>query len=179
MDRSLTAIFEKVKTGDKAAFDALFLKSYPPLYTFALRFIDNEAEAENIVQDVMLHLWENRMNAKIRNVNSYLFTAVRNRCLTALSHREIKERVHDSIRISAEMSMSGIQDIDIMNELAQRLEEALAALPDEYREAFEMNRFQNRSYKEIADIMHVSPKTIAWRMSRVLGELRIRLRDFL
>lgn len=179
MEGNLTGLFEKVKNGDKAAFDALFIRSYPMLCTFALRFIDDEAEAENIVQDVMLYLWENRRNSTIRDVNSYLFTAVRNRCLTALSHRDIMEKVHDSIRVRAKASMEEVHDIDIMNELAQRLEEALAALPDEYREAFEMNRFQNRSYKEIADIMHVSPKTIAWRMSRVLGELRIRLRDFL
>ena len=179
VDQNLNELSERVKNGDKAAFDALFVRSYPILCTFALRFIDDEAEAENIVQDVMLYLWENRMNAAIRDINSYLFTAVRNRCLTSLNHRDIIENAHDSIRVRAEMSMEGIQDIDIINELAQCLETALANLPVEYREAFEMNRFQNKSYKEIADIMHVSPKTIAWRMSKVLEELRIRLRDFL
>ncbi len=48
-----------------------------------------------------------------------------------------------------------------------------------YRETFEMNRFRNKSYKEIADQMNVSPKTVAWRMSKVLAELRKSLRDFL
>ena len=66
-----------------------------------------------------------------------------------------------------------------MNELAQRLEAALAEMPFEYREPFEMNRFRNKSYKEIADIMNISPKTVAYRISRVLSELRIRLHDFL
>lgn len=58
MDVNLTVLFEKMKNGDRAAFDALFLRSYPILCSFALKFIDDNDEAENIVQDVMLYLWE-------------------------------------------------------------------------------------------------------------------------
>lgn len=179
MDVNLTGLFEKMKKGDRAAFDALFLRSYPILCSFALKFIDDNDEAENIVQDVMLYLWENRKTTEVQSIQSYLFTSVRNRCLTALSHKMIQKRVHEDIRIRTNTFASDIQDIDLMNELAQQLEAALAEMPFEYREAFEMNRFRNKSYKEIADIMNVSPKTVAYRISRVLSELRIRLHDFL
>lgn len=179
MDVNLTVLFEKMKKGDRAAFDALFLRSYPILCSFALKFIDDSDEAENIVQDVMLYLWENRQTTEVQSIRSYLFTSVRNRCLTALNHKMIQKRVHEDIRIRTNTSASAIQDIDLMNELAQRLEAALAEMPFEYREPFEMNRFRNKSYKEIADIMNISPKTVAYRISRVLSELRIRLHDFL
>ena len=179
MDVNLTVLFEKIKNGDRAAFDALFLRSYHILCSFALKLIDDSDEAENIVQDVMLYLWENRQTTDVHSVRSYLFTSVRNRCLNALNHKMIQKRVHEDIRIRINTYASAIQDIDLMNELAQRLEAALAEMPFEYREPFEMNRFRNKSYKEIADIMNISPKTVAYRISRVLSELRIRLHDFL
>ena len=149
MDVNLTVLFEKMKNGDRAAFDALFLRSYPILCSFALKFIDDSDEAENIVQDVMLYLWENRKTTEVQSIRSYLFTSVRNRCLTALNHKMIQKRVHEDIRIRINTSASAIQDIDLMNELAQRLEAALAEMPFEYREPFEMNRFRNKSYKEM------------------------------
>ena len=65
MDVNLTVLFEKIKNGDRAAFDALFLRSYHILCSFALKFIDDSDEAENIVQDVMLYLWENRQTMYI------------------------------------------------------------------------------------------------------------------
>lgn len=177
--KNLKELFDRVRQGDRAAFDALFTRSYPVLCAFAAKFVGDGADAENMVQDVMLHLWENRKSSEIKDVNSYLFISVRNRCLTELSHRTVREKVHDSIRIRSTMSMADIQDIDIMDELSQRLEEALAGLPEEYRLTFEKNRFQNKTYKEIADEMFVSQKTVAWRMSKVLGILRVRLKDFL
>ena len=146
MDVNLTVLFEKIKNGDRAAFDALFLRSYHILCSFALKFIDDSDEAENIVQDVMLYLWENRQTTDVHSVRSYLFTSVRNRCLTALNHKMIQKRVHNNFILEYEV---------------------------------EMNRFRNKSYKEIADIMNISPKTVAYRISRVLSELRIRLHDFL
>ena len=70
MDVNLTVLFEKMKNGDRAAFDALFLRSYPILCSFALKFIDDNDEAENIVQDVMLYLWENRQTTDVHSVRS-------------------------------------------------------------------------------------------------------------
>ena len=179
MTENLNSLFDKVKMGDKAAFDALFLRSYPVLITFARKQLGDAAEAENIVQDIMLYLWENRKKLQINDINSYLFTSVKNKCATRVSHLRTMERVHASIRTKGESSAQPVQDIDIINELAHRLDDALKQMPLEYRETFEMNRFRNKNYKEIADIMNVSPKTVAWRMSKVLGELRRQLCDFL
>ncbi len=179
MTEDLNSLFDKAKKGDRAAFDTLFLRSYPVLFTFARKQLGDNAEAENIVQDIMLYLWENRKKLQINDINSYLFTSVKNKCATKLSHRQTMERVHASIRAKMEGGSQMVQDIDIINELAHRLDDALKQMPPEYRETFEMNRFRNKSYKEIADLMNVSPKTVAWRMSKVLSELRSLLRDFL
>ena len=70
-------------------------------------------------------------------------------------------------------------DFYVVEDLAEHLEAALAELPPTYRQAFEMNRFQGKSYKEIADTLGLSPKTVDYRIQQALKRLRVALRDFL
>ena len=74
-----------------------------------------------------------------------------------------------------------LQDTDYyqMEELTKRIEEAIAALPESYRESFVMHRFRAMSYKEIAETLGVSPKTIDYRIQQALKQLRIELKDYL
>ena len=64
------------------------------------------------------------------------------------------------------------------DELQQKIKEALASLPDTYREAFILHRFGNKSYKEIAELLQVSPKTVDYRIQQALKQLRILLKDY-
>lgn len=74
-----------------------------------------------------------------------------------------------------------IQDMDFyqLKELTKRIEEAVAALPESYRQAFVMHRFRDMSYKEIAETLGVSPKTVDYRIQQALKQLRIDLKDYL
>lgn len=174
--KELNKIYESIRKDDRSSFETLFKNVYPVLCTFALKFVSDIEDAENIVQDVMLNIWENRKTADIKDIKSYLFTSVRNRCLTLSSQRIIKDRI--LLNIQQQNSVSSL-DFEIWNELAARLEDALKEVPEESRKMFEMNRFQDLRYKEIADRMNISTKTVAWRISNVLKHLRLRLRDFL
>ena len=74
-----------------------------------------------------------------------------------------------------------LQDTDFyqFEELQKRIKEAVDALPPAYREAFVMHRFDNKSYKEIAEVLQVSPKTVDYRIQQALKQLRIKLKDYL
>ena len=74
-----------------------------------------------------------------------------------------------------------LQDTDYyqIEELAKRIEDAVAALPESYREAFVMHRFRDMSYKEIAEILGISPKTVDYRIQQALKQLRVDLKDYL
>lgn len=74
-----------------------------------------------------------------------------------------------------------LQDTDFyqLEELQKRIREAVDALPPTYREAFVMHRFDNKSYKEIAEILQVSQKTVDYRIQQALKQLRITLKDYL
>jgi RNA polymerase sigma-70 factor (ECF subfamily) len=67
----------------------------------------------------------------------------------------------------------------VLEDLVARLEKALDSLPETYRQAFVMHRFNNKSYKDIASEMGISQKTVEYRISQAIRQLRVELKDFL
>ena len=171
-------LLSAVKRGDQKAFDTLFRRYYPMLCAYGHRFVELE-DAEEIVEDSLLWIWENRETLVIESsLNSYLFKMVYRRALNKLAHIDATQRA--DTRFYEEMQEM-LQDTDYyqIEELAKRIEDAVAALPESYREAFVMHRFRDMSYKEIAETLGVSPKTIDYRIQQALKQLRVDLKDYL
>lgn len=161
-------------------FDVLFKEHYAVLCAYARRFVEQE-DAEEIVQEVMITLWENRSKLVIdSSLSHYLFKATYNKILNMLAHKEVKARaethyytIHQQLPDNFNIHHWQLE------ELSQRIEEAIAALPESYRTAFVMHRFKNMSYKEIAETLQVSPKTIDYRIQQALKLLKNDLKDYL
>ena len=171
-------LLSAVQRGDQKAFDTLFGRYYPMLCAYVLVFVELE-DAEEIVEDSLLWIWENRETLVIESsLNSYLFKMVYRRALNKLAHIDATQRA--DTRFYEEMQEM-LQDTDYyqIEELAKRIEDAVAALPESYREAFVMHRFRDMSYKEIAETLGVSPKTIDYRIQQALKQLRVDLKDYL
>ena len=171
-------LLSAVQRGDQKAFDTLFRRYYPMLCAYGHLFVELE-DAEEIVEDSLLWIWENRETLVIESsLNSYLFKMVYRRALNKLAHIDATQRA--DTRFYEEMQEM-LQDTDYyqIEELAKRIEDAVAALPESYREAFVMHRFRDMSYKEIAETLGVSPKTIDYRIQQALKQLRMDLKDYL
>ena len=171
-------LFEKIQAGDVKAFDILFMRYYPLLCAYAKQFVDFD-DGQEIVQDVMVWFWENSSMQVIESSpKNYLFRAVKNRCLTLINRNELKQRVVSSMY---ENQQSQYEDPDfyIVEELTRNIENALSRLPETYREAFEMNRFQSMTYNEIAEKLNVSSTTVDYRIQQALKLLRVELKDYL
>lgn len=172
------SLFSQVQQGCEDAFETLFLKYYSSLCAYARIFVE-EDDGQEIVSDVMVWLWENReMQAFELSLKSYLFRAVKNRCLTLIRRNQVRERVEEVIFNNLQ-SQYDDPDFYIVDELTKKIEEALANLPDKVRETFEMNRFQDLTYNEIAERLGVSSKTVDARIQQALKLLRVSLRDYL
>lgn len=171
-------LLSAMQRGDRKAFDMLFRKYYIPLCTYSQHFVGME-DAKEVVQDIMLWIWENRETQHINySFSQYIFKAVYHRSINIIVQNEVKLRAH---AIYSERIQSMLQETDVcqLNELSKRLKEALDELPDTYREAFIMSRYKNMSYKEIAHLLGVSPKTIDYRIQQALKTLRVKLKDYL
>lgn len=170
---------EKIRDGNAEAFENLFKAYCQPLINFARRFVRDIQIAENIVQDVFLKIWTNRikLNPSL-NLKTYLFTAVRNQSLNHLRHAKMERNsVADMqlIATPAKTPENGWRE----KELAASIRQAINELPKKCQTIFLMNRFDQLTYQEIADILNLSIKTVETQMGRALKFLRKRLSHFM
>lgn len=171
-------LFKAVLNGDKKAFDILFLKYYPMLCTYAKQFVELE-DGKEIVQDIMVWFWENRdMQVFDISLKSYLFKSVKNRCITLINRNIIKQRITNQMHNQMQDVFED-PDFYVVEELTKKIEIAISHLPDNYREVFELNRFQHLTYNEIAQKLDISPKTVDYRIQQALKILRVELKEYL
>ena len=171
-------LLSAIQNGDLKAYGILFRRYYPILCAYATRFVELK-DAEEIVQDVMLWLWETRQTQTFEtSLSQYLFRTVYHRVINQIVRHQSQLRA-DTLFYENMQEM--LQDTDFyqFEELQKRIREAVEALPPTYREAFVMHRFENKSYKDIAEILQVSPKTVDYRIQQALKQLRITLKDYL
>jgi RNA polymerase sigma-70 factor (family 1) len=171
-------LYQLIQKGVEKAFDTFFLRHYPALCSYANQFVERE-DAEEIAQEIMIWFWENRtMPVWETSLISYLFKAVKNRCITLINRNDLKQRILQTL-YEGDNHLFDDPDFYVVEELSQKIQSALEALPSNYREAFEMNRFQKLTYKEIASQLNVSSKTVDYRIQQALKQLRIDLKDYL
>ena len=167
-----------LKADDGLFFEKVYKHYFAALYAFATRYLDGE-EAKEVVQDVMLWLWENRASLiPEMSLKSLLFTMVKNRCLNRVRHEKKKSRTLEAIREKYEPIFDD-PDFYLESELFTLFNDVLKRLPESYREAFEMSRFDGMTHKEIADLLNVSRQTVNYRLSKALEILREELKDYM
>lgn len=136
-------------------------------------------DAEEIIQDMMVGIWEKRKEITVdTSLNGYLFRAVRNKCFNHIEKLRVHEQVHFIIAGSMQMQFED-PDFYVVEELTQKIEEALGRLPETYRQAFVLNRIDGKTYNEIANELGISSKTVDYRIQQALKSLRVELRDYL
>jgi len=171
-------LFLQLQEGSEKAYKELFLKYYSPLSEYASQYIMDQ-EAEELVQDLMLYVWESRESLSIENsLKSYLFTATKHRCFNAIKKKLYHEQVHDRLY---EKLKEQFEDPDyyMIDELSKNIEKAIQELPENYRETFKLSRFGDLSNAQIAKNLGVSIKTVEYRITQSLKILRIKLKDYL
>ena len=165
--------------GHESVFDAVYRHYFKKLCAFCSQYINDLEETEEVVQDTMMWLWENRQTLKAElTLKSLLFTIVKNKALNRISHYEIKQKVHEEIH---QKNVSTFENPDFYSkdELYRIYRQTLDNMPKDIRESFLMNRNQQLTHKEIASILNVSPQTVNYRIGQALKILRLALKDYL
>lgn len=175
----LDDVVARIRAGDERAFESLFRAYYPALCDFAVRYVREDALAEEIVQDLFADLWARRREWQVRDsVRAYVFTAVRNRALN-LRKRQLVESdwEHEETSIGSRELQQTPEPADAAAERADlraQLDAALDALPERCRLVMHLRWREQMPYAEIAAVMGISVKGVENQLARGLSAIRRR-----
>ena len=171
-------IIRRIRKGDIKQFEALFRSSYASLVKYAKTLIKDHDTAEEIVQDLFFRFWQNKEKIQIESsLNGYLFRSVHNGCLHYIEHQKVVERHGQEISFNQSPGAESPADILQYKELQARIARTIEKLPERCGQIFCMNRFEGLKYKEIAEKLSVSVKTVEANMGRALKEFRKALAE--
>jgi len=168
-----------LKNGDKSVFETIYREYYVPLCYFCVKYVDSLSDAEEIVQEVFVKVWEKHAEVEINtSLKSYLHRSVQNSALNYIKKQKIVDKYRQSeeggSRTSYHDGQSSMEDA----ELRMVIKKAILELPEKRREIFELSRFEGMKYSKIADTLSISVKTVENQMTKALKYLRVVLKDY-
>lgn len=169
-----------VQTYSDAAFEQLFKSHYKALHSYANMLLKDLDAAEEVVQSMFLKLWEKRHLLDVQtSIKAYLYKCVYNDSLNLMKHEQVKNKYQDFSLHTMNTEHEAASNKVELSELQRQLQHALNALPEQCRIIFQMSRFEELKYKEIAERLGISIKTVENQMGKALKILRLKLVDFL
>jgi len=174
-----------IKSIDYDSFHELYTKYSKLLYFYSLKFVDEEV-AKDIVQDLFTQLWIKRGEIKFNSsVKSYLFAMARNNCLAFLEKKLVRKRYKEEKTLKLQIEevkfyqlRGGLKSL-IEEEYEKVFKKALEKIPKRSSEVFLLCRNQNMKYKEVANKLNISIKTVEKHMTLAMRILRVELREHL
>jgi RNA polymerase sigma-70 factor (ECF subfamily) len=150
------------------------------LCAYAYGFVNDTDNAEEIVQDLFYKLWEKRFEIRINSsVKSYLYSAVHNRCLKFIEHRNVETKYRNYYLMNESEIDSEPHNSSNVHELQGIIDHTLDTLPERCGRIFRLNRFEGLKYQEIAELLSISIKTVEANMGKALKVLRKNLKEYI
>ena len=160
-------------TGHYQRFESIFGDLYQPLCSYAMTFVQDTTLSEDIVQEVFTRIWETRKDLLLTdNIRFYLYSAVRNNCITHLRRLKSGRTLPWDDRALAGNPPVAPKEGNDQGQYEQLLREAIDLLPEKCREVFLLSRIGHLRYKEIADILGISVKTVENQLGKALKLIR-------
>ena len=165
-------LLSKLKEGNMSAMEVLYIRHAPQVKSFVSAIMKNDADTEDLVHDIFIKVWEER--SKICNVNSfksYLYAMTRNMVYNRLKH----ERVHRNYvmnLINRNAESNEIEERIVTKNLLEHINSEMEGLTEQQRIIYELSRNGDKTYKEISEIMGISPKTVQYHIGNVLSKLK-------
>ena len=169
-DQELLAL---LKEGNEAAFTEIYKRYWDKVYAVACHRLNDETEAEEVVQDVFFSFWKRRAQLEIKNsLNTYLAVAVKYQVINRQTRKHHKTIEMESMSAQEDSGEDSTQLWFSERELKQQLEDAINKLPEKCRVVFRMSRYEEKSNAEIAKELGVTEKNVEAHITRALGSLR-------
>jgi len=171
----------RIKLRDDQAFELLFRKYFARLCAFSNKFLNDPEEAREVVQEAFIKIWETHEDIDPEeSLKSYIFKITRNLSINKLRKRKIVSRYTEIYKIVYidKYELSGLDSL-LGKELEENVAHSVNNMPAQCRKVFELNRIEGLKYREIAELLNISVKTVEAQMSKALRSLRSDLSEYL
>lgn len=169
-DSNLTYL---IKIGNKEAFHVIFERYAPRIYNFALSYLRNEQDAEELVQDVFLRIWEKKEQLdKSKNLKSFIFKIAVNTIYDLIRRRNIEEAFRDFVRHDYEPGIENTWHTVIFEEMLANVNELVKEMPAQRQKIFRLSRVEGLPNDTIARKLNLSKRTVENQLYRALSFLK-------
>lgn len=168
-------------------FNEFYIHWYSRMKCFACEYVISEDDAEDIVQDIFVELYEKYDSLVSRvDIIAYVFTAIKNRCIDHLRRKIVEQqsagRMQEEYLLTLRMKFDSLEILEneLFNEnkLEEIIDKALNALPERCREIFIKHKIEGRRQKSIAEELGISPKTVENQLTIAYKKLRVELKKY-
>lgn len=173
------ALLERFRSGDEKALDTLFGQWHNYLFKIAYSMLADADGAKDAVQEVFIRIWQKRAEIEVKTtLKGYLQRAIVNQCLSVLQQRKAFSNP-DEYRFLLPDNTPSVAEKLHADSLGRLVHAAIDRLPEQCRLIFRLSRFEDLSYREIAEQLELSPKTIENQIGKALRILREELAPWL
>lgn len=172
-------IIEELTEGNQEAFRMVFKAAYPQVRAFSKGFTKNDADADDIAQQVFIKLWTKRaILAKVRNFETYLYTITKNTVLNHMaSQKAFMVDISDVRNLSTE-NTSPLEQIEA-SDLQLLIDMTVENMPPQRQAVYKLSRVEGLSNDQIAEKLGLQKKTVENHLNLALGEIRKVLKMFI
>ncbi|MCG8696791.1 MAG: RNA polymerase sigma-70 factor [Bacteroidales bacterium] len=163
-----------IQQADKKAFEVLFRLYYVPLLRYAKQYCQSEDEAQDIVQETFINVWEQKAQNIKTSLKAYLYTTVRNKAFNLHRHEEVKQKHQQEVLHTGNEIADEEKD---NSETYTKILLTIEKLPGQCRRVFIMSRLHGLKHHEIAEDLQISVKTVKNHIGKALKILRENLGD--
>lgn len=166
-------ILARIAQGDVKVYKALFSKHFNNLVQFAEGYVFDVEVAKDIVQEVFIYLWENHSRVKISNLKSYLYTAVKNKCMHHINHLNVRDK-HKLFLINNYLEAHD-NSIEYDTEVINQIKMVMESLPKEMKRIFKAKYIYDLTIAEISEDLQISVNTVKTQLKRARATVRVKL----
>jgi len=167
----------ELKNDSQAAFAELFNRYKKKLYYFALSYLNDNAEAEEVVQSIFVRLWENRSTLnETMSIKNFIYKSTVNACYNFLKKKAIRNRYLENELIAFDENENRSYDEIFYKDLKRQIDSIISSLPPQQQQIFQLSRFEGLSHADIASKLNLSIRTVENQTYRALKVIKDNLK---
>lgn len=169
-------LLDLLRKSNHGAFTEIYLRNWSAMYLYARKLTNDEAMSEDVVQEVMLYIWNKREELPIAiAILPYMYTSIRHNALRKIERGKYFDKYLNSLQDYMVQNQTNPDEAIHAKELSKSIQKAIDQLPRKMKLIFELSRVEHLSQKSIAEKLNISERTVKNQITTALKILRLKI----